>query len=83
MVKHTQTICRQLSMNCLSVFHHFVGFALEGLTPVHRHYNQIINLQVLSNSLEKLKIVKHFEYRISPFHTSGLFLYPQKITENL
>ena len=31
MVKHTQTICRQQSANCLSVFDHFVGLALEGL----------------------------------------------------
>ena len=28
MVKHTQTMRRQ---NCLSVFDHFVGFALKGL----------------------------------------------------
>ena len=31
MVKHTQTIRRQESTNCLSVFDHFVGFALKGL----------------------------------------------------
>ena len=31
MVKHTQTIRRQESTNCLSVFDHFVGFALNGL----------------------------------------------------
>ena len=31
MVKHTQTICRLLSTNCLSVFDHFVEFALKGL----------------------------------------------------
>ena len=30
MVKHTQTICRLLSTNCLSVFDHFVGLALKG-----------------------------------------------------
>ena len=29
MVKHTQTIRR---LNCLSVFDHFVGLALKGLT---------------------------------------------------
>ena len=34
MVKHTQTICRLLLTNCLSVFHHFVGLALEGLSAV-------------------------------------------------
>ena len=32
MVKHNQTISRLLSMNCLSVFGHFVGLALKGLT---------------------------------------------------
>ena len=31
MVKHTQTICRKLPTNCLSVFDHFVGLALKGL----------------------------------------------------
>ena len=31
MVKHTQTICRLLPMNCLSVFDYFVGLALKGL----------------------------------------------------
>ena len=30
MVSHTQTICRQT--NCLSVFDHFLGLALKGLT---------------------------------------------------
>ena len=29
--KHTQTIRRQQSMNCLSVFDHFVNLALKGL----------------------------------------------------
>ena len=33
MVRHTQTIRRQ---NCLSVFYHFAGLALKGLsTPYH------------------------------------------------
>ena len=31
MVKHTQTIRRLLSTNCLSVFEHFVGLAVKGL----------------------------------------------------
>ena len=31
MVKHTQTIRGQQPTNCLSVFDHFVGFALKGL----------------------------------------------------
>ena len=32
MVKHTQTIRRQQPTNCLSVFGHFVGLELKGLT---------------------------------------------------
>ena len=32
MVKHTQTICQQKLMNCLSVFDHYVGLALKKLT---------------------------------------------------
>ena len=32
MVKHTQTICRQIADE-LSVFRHFVGLALKGLNP--------------------------------------------------
>ena len=32
MVKHTQTICLQQPPNYLSVFDHFVGLALKGLT---------------------------------------------------
>ena len=31
MVKHTQTICRQQPVNCLSVLDHFVGLALKRL----------------------------------------------------
>ena len=34
MVKQTQTIRRLLPTNCLSVFDHFVGFALEGLMEI-------------------------------------------------
>ena len=31
MVKHTQTICRQIADDCLSVFDHFVVLAVKGL----------------------------------------------------
>ena len=31
MVKHTQTIRRQLPTNCLTVFDHFMNLALKGL----------------------------------------------------
>ena len=36
MVKHTQTICRLLPTNCLSVFDHFVGLALKELSYLRR-----------------------------------------------
>ena len=32
MLKHTETIRRQQPTNCLSLFDHFVGLALIGLT---------------------------------------------------
>ena len=32
MVKHTQTILRQQPTNCLSVFDHFVGLGIKGLS---------------------------------------------------
>ena len=32
MVKHTQTICQQKPQKCLSVFGHFMGLVLKGLT---------------------------------------------------
>ena len=32
MVKHTQTIRREQATNCLSVFDHFVGVAVKGLS---------------------------------------------------
>ena len=35
MVKHIQTIRGLLQTNCLSVFDHFVGLTLEGLTGFH------------------------------------------------
>ena len=33
-VKHIQIIRRLLPMNCLSVFHYFVGLALKGLNVI-------------------------------------------------
>ena len=32
MVKHSETICLLLPKDCVSVFDHFMGFALKGLT---------------------------------------------------
>ena len=44
MVKHTQTICRQQSTNCLSVLDHFVGLALEGLNKLAQLENSEFSL---------------------------------------
>ena len=36
MVKHTQKICRQIADELISsVFDHFIGLALKGLTRMH------------------------------------------------
>ena len=46
MVKYTQTIRRQQSTSCLSVFDHFVGLALKGLRLTTSLYNvDIVNVQ--------------------------------------
>ena len=48
MVKHTQLFVGKFPTNCLSVFDHFVGFSLKGLT----HYVPIFGfISMLSNSL--------------------------------
>ena len=39
MVKHSQTIRRLLPTNCLSVFDHFVGFALKGMKYFAKRLN--------------------------------------------
>ena len=40
MVKYTQTVHRQQSTNCLSVFDHVVGLGLNGLISVFAKYKQ-------------------------------------------
>ena len=48
MVKHTQTIRQQQVTNCLSVFDHFVGLALKGLTGFSRYLSLGVKyLQIL------------------------------------
>ena len=39
MVEHTQTIYRQKSKNCLSVFDRFVGLVVKGLKYVWQFFN--------------------------------------------
>ena len=40
MVKHTQTICRQQQVICLSVFDHFVGLVLKGLRKTYEIFQE-------------------------------------------
>ena len=55
-VKHTQTICRQQLTNCLSVFGHFAGLPLKGLTlwyckrfnRFHTNVHRVKNVQIWS-----------------------------------
>ena len=55
MVKHTQTIRRQQPTNCLSVFDHFVGLALTGLSdPVLAIYiydSSLIHVYLLDTDI--------------------------------
>ena len=38
---HTQTFNQQQPMNCLNVFDHFVGLALEGLISLERMHQYL------------------------------------------
>ena len=56
MAKHTQTICRLLSTNFLSVFDHFVGLVLEGLVV----RPQKIDLDMSKNQVPRvIKLQSH------------------------
>ena len=66
MVKHTETIRRQQPTNCLSVFDHFVGLALDGLkqeidciTSLSKNFCYTINIYnwrfILINNPTNLK----------------------------
>ena len=45
MVKHTQTIRRLLSTNCLRVFDYFVGLAFKGLRNLKNIFSQNYDFQ--------------------------------------
>ena len=51
MVKHTQTIRRQHSTNCLRVFDHFVGLALQRLTENAGNFLEIPLYKYFFNKL--------------------------------
>ena len=65
MVKHTQTICRLLPMNCLCVFDHFVGLTLKGLD--FPHLSTIFRSQSTIQSIMHISqpIRQHILLRIS------------------
>ena len=61
MVKHTQIIRRPLPPNCLSVFDHFVGLVLKGLSIV----TLIILVKIFWNNVTCIIIVTYiFYYRV-------------------
>ena len=53
MVKHTQTIRRLLPTNCLSVFDHFVGLVLKGLSYP---FKQSSRREMLETSITLVKL---------------------------
>ena len=55
MVKHTQTICRLLPTNCLSVFDYFVRLALKGLIGVINIFGKLSDELVITNVLVLLE----------------------------
>ena len=62
MVKHTQTFLRQQPTNSLSVFDHFVGLELKGLTYKKKEKPQkenLVAMQTLSF------IISHYKVRPS------------------
>ena len=55
MLKHTQTIRRQMQTNCLSVFDHFVGFALKRLNCEKLTYDDMAVLCKCGNGVVYMK----------------------------
>ena len=49
MVKHTQTICRLLPTNCVSVFDHFGGLALKERMLVIEVENETVSEYQFTN----------------------------------
>ena len=52
MVKHTQTIRHKLPTNCLSVFDHFMGLALKGLSEFKEINYLLFPLKSYSGGIE-------------------------------
>ena len=84
-VKHTQTIRRQQSTNCLNVFDHFVRLALKGLKFLENvehseHFDDVMKA-VNSNVSETVCTTKSEEEAI--FHLITMNLILRKIRETL
>ena len=43
MVKHTRAIYRPQTMNCLTMFDHYVGLALKGLRRIAYHFETYVD----------------------------------------
>ena len=66
MVKHTQTIRRLLPMNCLSVFDHFLGLALNGL----------MNPSIIHSTIRSKYLSPAFKCRKKYFDGPQVFFLP-------
>ena len=55
MVRHTQTIRRLLTTNCLSMFDDFVGLALKGL----KHFFLYVLLHVNFETIHRTKVSEY------------------------
>ena len=66
MVKQTQTIRWQQSINCLNVFDHFWGLALKGLTyfvPIH-HFTPMLLKERITLGQNELGTVVIFVFSL-------------------
>ena len=64
MVKHTQTIRRIFPTNCLSVFDHFVGLALKGLSTLQEWFSLpqkllLLLLKIIKSTLDEIVDIIH------------------------
>ena len=79
MVKHTQTIRRQQPTNCLTVFDHFVGLALEGLLGIRKYFRyNFMNIKYIGNRccfliFNMILMIQGSVFRILPGIQEGAF----------
>ena len=68
MVKHTPKILQILPTNCLSVFDHFVGLALKGLTLNLKFFN--VNSKTIHSRNRSNNPPKFESFGIAMWHLS-------------